>query len=361
MKTLFWSHDIWDYVETSYEENEEDEARSKEYQKRDANALFFILQAVDESIFSRIAAMMVDKGKVHAKTEDPHKDVGKLKKDGDKAMMGRLMSHKLIDRLLKRKIRLFRLRGSQILIHFRRGRGQGGYRGRICGRNNVLKCSYSNKTGHSEKFCWSKPKGANYVEEKEDDLLFMTMSAAKEEKSQVWYMDSGCSNHMSGDRLQFIAFDETGKSHVRLGDDKQLKVEGKGTVEISVGSSKKVIKEVHFTPSHAHNLLSVEKSKRAEDVLELIHADLCGSVKTESLAALVEKQSGKALKTLCTDRGGEFTSKDFDAFCDTQRKNRTVIEMARSMLRIKGMPDSFWAEAVAVAVQILNISPTKAV
>nr|GFC29516.1 retrovirus-related Pol polyprotein from transposon TNT 1-94 [Tanacetum cinerariifolium] len=94
----------------------------------------------------------------------------------------------------------------------------------------------------------------------------------------------------------------------------------------------------------------------------------------------VEKQSGKALKTLSTDRGGEFTSKDFDAFCDAhgikrqltapytpeqngvaERKNRTVIEMARSMLKMKGMPDSFWAEAVAVAVQILNISPTKAV
>nr|GFD31008.1 retrovirus-related Pol polyprotein from transposon TNT 1-94 [Tanacetum cinerariifolium] len=88
----------------------------------------------------------------------------------------------------------------------------------------------------------------------------------------------------------------------------------------------------------------VEKSKRAEDVLELVHADLCGPMKTESLAgskyfllftddfsrmswvyflkqksesfeyfvkfkALVEKQSGKALKTLRTDRGGEFTSK----------------------------------------------------
>nr|GEU93725.1 hypothetical protein [Tanacetum cinerariifolium] len=31
--------------------------------------------------------MMVDKGKVHAKTKDPHEDVGKLEKDGDKAMM----------------------------------------------------------------------------------------------------------------------------------------------------------------------------------------------------------------------------------------------------------------------------------
>ncbi|GKD28890.1 retrovirus-related pol polyprotein from transposon TNT 1-94 [Tanacetum coccineum] len=35
--------------------------------------------------------------------------------------------------------------------------------------------------------------------------------------------------------------------------------------------------------------------------------------------------------------------------------------MARSMLKQKGMPDSSWAEGVATAVHILNLSPTKAV
>ncbi|GJX39408.1 hypothetical protein Tco_0252711, partial [Tanacetum coccineum] len=48
MKTLFRSQDLWDYVETGYEENKEDEAHRKEHQKRDAKALFFIQQAVDE-------------------------------------------------------------------------------------------------------------------------------------------------------------------------------------------------------------------------------------------------------------------------------------------------------------------------
>ncbi|GJZ93263.1 hypothetical protein Tco_0665328 [Tanacetum coccineum] len=31
--------------------------------------------------------VMVDKDKEHAKTEDPHEDVGKLEKDGDKAVV----------------------------------------------------------------------------------------------------------------------------------------------------------------------------------------------------------------------------------------------------------------------------------
>ena len=44
-----------------------------------------------------------------------------------------------------------------------------------------------------------------------------------------------------------------------------------------------------------------------------------------------------------------------------ERKNRTVVEMARSMLKQTEMPDCFCAEAVAAAVHILNISPTKVV
>ncbi|GJR19471.1 hypothetical protein Tco_0967998 [Tanacetum coccineum] len=33
-----------------------------------------------------VSTKMIDEGKVHAKTEDPHEDVGKLEKDGDKTM-----------------------------------------------------------------------------------------------------------------------------------------------------------------------------------------------------------------------------------------------------------------------------------
>lgn len=44
-----------------------------------------------------------------------------------------------------------------------------------------------------------------------------------------------------------------------------------------------------------------------------------------------------------------------------ERKNRTVVEMVRSMLKTKTLPDRFWAEAVATSVYLLNLSPTKAV
>ncbi|XP_073114122.1 uncharacterized protein [Elaeis guineensis] len=44
-----------------------------------------------------------------------------------------------------------------------------------------------------------------------------------------------------------------------------------------------------------------------------------------------------------------------------ERKNRTVVEMAQSMLQGKMLPNEFLAEAVTTSVHLLNISPTKAV
>ena len=43
-----------------------------------------------------------------------------------------------------------------------------------------------------------------------------------------------------------------------------------------------------------------------------------------------------------------------------ERKNRTMMEMARCMIKAKGMPRSFWLEAIICANYVLNRCPTKA-
>jgi transposase InsO family protein len=43
-----------------------------------------------------------------------------------------------------------------------------------------------------------------------------------------------------------------------------------------------------------------------------------------------------------------------------ERKNRTVMEMARALLKSMGVPGKFWAEAVRHAVYLLNRLPSKA-
>jgi hypothetical protein len=44
-----------------------------------------------------------------------------------------------------------------------------------------------------------------------------------------------------------------------------------------------------------------------------------------------------------------------------ERRNRTVVATARSMLKAKGLPGWFWGEAVNAAVYVLNMCQTKSV
>ncbi|GKC38697.1 hypothetical protein Tco_1051081 [Tanacetum coccineum] len=53
---VFRSQDLWDLVDKGCADSTSEETTNKANQKRDAKALFFIQQSVDETIFSRIAA-----------------------------------------------------------------------------------------------------------------------------------------------------------------------------------------------------------------------------------------------------------------------------------------------------------------
>ena len=44
-----------------------------------------------------------------------------------------------------------------------------------------------------------------------------------------------------------------------------------------------------------------------------------------------------------------------------ERNNKTIMEMARSMLEAKHFPNEYWGEAVTTTVYIMNHCPTKSV
>lgn len=158
-----------------------------------------------------------------------------------------------------------------------------------------------------------------------------------------------------------------------------------------------------------------EKCWRARRPLEIVHTDiagpfdiasLCGNKyfiafiddfsrkgwvyiikdKSEALIvfkefkATVENQSARHLKILKSDRGGEYITKLFESFCKehgiihqltalftpqqigvAERKNRTILNMVRSIVKGKYFPRNFWAETVLCAVYLLNRCPTKSV
>ena len=92
------------------------------------------------------------------------------------------------------------------------------------------------------------------------------------------------------------------------------------------------------------------------------------------------KESECLIKCLRSDRGGEYTSTEFNEFCSTngikrqltitytpqqngvyERKNKTLMNMVRSMLAARKVPKVFWPEAVVWAIHVLNRSPTLSV
>ena len=44
-----------------------------------------------------------------------------------------------------------------------------------------------------------------------------------------------------------------------------------------------------------------------------------------------------------------------------ERKNRTIVEMARTMIKEKGLQIELWGEAMATVVYLINRCPTKAI
>lgn len=100
--------------------------------------------------------------------------------------------------------------------------------------------------------------------------------------------------------------------------------------------------------------------------------------KFKSFNTLVEQETHSKLKNLRTDRGGEFTSVEFQAFCDTfgikrhltapyspqqnrvvERRNRTLLEMTRSILKHMNMPTYLWGEAIRHAAYLINRVATR--
>ncbi|GKC67343.1 retrotransposon protein, putative, ty1-copia subclass [Tanacetum coccineum] len=155
--------------------------------------------------------------------------------------------------------------------------------------------------------------------------------------------------------------------------------------------------------------------ERAKDLLGLIHTDVCGPFRTVSRQKAsyfvtfiddfsrygyvyllkhkhevfetfkvfqkeVENQLGKTIKSLRSDRGGEYMSQEFlDHLKDhgiishrtppytpqhngvSERRNRTLLDMVRSMMSQTTLLKSFWDYALKSAARILNMVSTKKV
>jgi len=399
-----------------------------------------------------------------------------------------------------------------------------------------IQCYNCEKFGHYADECWHKKDGKrNHKGEEKGNItqdgsdlevvLLMATTCEGDPLCEDWYLDSGCSNHMTGHREWLINFDFSRKTSVKLADNRSLESEGIGDIAIKMKDGRNaLIEKVLLVPGMKCNLLSIgqliekgfsvtmegntlnlydkqgnlilkskltksrtflcsiknakdvcmsaasdgdsnwlwhmryghlnfrslsylstknlvsglpvldaskktcetflkgkqsrlpfvsEKPKRSKAALEVLHSDICGPFEVPTIGGskyfitfedehtrmlwlytiklnsetlevfkkfkiLTEKESGKSIKILRTDGGGEYTSKSFEELCSNEgishevtspytpqhnglaeRRNRTILDMARSMLKQKNMPHMFCGEAVSTATYILNKCPTK--
>ena len=155
--------------------------------------------------------------------------------------------------------------------------------------------------------------------------------------------------------------------------------------------------------------------EQATDLLEIIHTDVCGPMSvsarggyryfvtfTDDLSSYgyiylmkhksetferfkefqneVENHRNRKIKFLWSDRGGEYLSYDFLTHLKasgivsqltppgtpqrngvSERRNRTLLDMVRSMMSLTDLSLSFWGYALETAAFTLNRAPSKSV
>jgi len=75
------------------------------------------------------------------------------------------------------------------------------------------------------------------------------------EKQKSWYLDSGCSRHMTGEKSMFLTLTMKEGGNVKFGGNKSGKIIGTGTI----GNSSIFIINVWLVDGLEHNLLSIRQ------------------------------------------------------------------------------------------------------
>nr|CAB3459387.1 unnamed protein product [Digitaria exilis] len=100
--------------------------------------------------------------------------------------------------------------------------------------------------------------------------------------------------------------------------------------------------------------------RRADGVLDLVHGDICGPI---TPATPNDMSRFMWLCLLASKDQAPAAIRRFKVAAEVESgrklKNGTVVGMARSMMKAKGLPGLFWGEAVNTAVYILNRSSTR--
>nr|GEV23897.1 retrovirus-related Pol polyprotein from transposon TNT 1-94 [Tanacetum cinerariifolium] len=147
--------------------------------------------------------------------------------------------------------------------------------------------------------------------------------------------------------------------------------------------------KLKFVKDHLYSFCELGKAKRksfhtkltpsSKRQLHLLHMDLCGPMRVASVNGkryvLVQRELQAQVRVVRTDKGTEFLNQTLYAYFAAERirhqtsiartpeqngvvkrRNRTLIEAARTMLSAAKVPLFFWAKAIAIACFTQNRS-----
>jgi hypothetical protein len=138
-------------------------------------------------------------------------------------------------------------------------------------KNRDKKCTKCNKLGHIASDCRSKilksDDRVNTITEKESSKqIIFHLSEKSNDLKEVWLLDSGTSSHVCCLKEFYKDF-EPYNSKIKVGDGREVRVTGKGSVEIKVKTNNQIknlrLEDVLYVPELKVNLISIGKiSKR---------------------------------------------------------------------------------------------------
>ena len=119
----------------------------------------------------------------------------------------------------------------------------------LCNKLDGLKRKLhsSKKNVKKDESCFEKQECLSHV------CLFVH-TALKVFNSCLWYLDNGCSRHMTGDKSLFKSLKEKEDVYVTFGDGSHSQVLGKGTIDIS---GLPLLKNILYIKGLKANLLSI--------------------------------------------------------------------------------------------------------
>ncbi|KAL2250125.1 UNVERIFIED_CONTAM: Retrovirus-related Pol polyprotein from transposon TNT 1-94 [Sesamum indicum] len=234
---------------------------------------------------------------------------------------------------------------------------------------------------------------------------------------------SSANVHICADKSLFVSYQAISRRTVSMGNSSTAEVLGIGSVDLKFPSRRILsLKRVHYVPTVRRNIISgyldddlfkVRVDNNKIDVSDSIILNVESSTlwhsrdhkryfitfiddcsrycyaflmknKDEALDKYIlfkneaETQTGKKLKRLRSDRGGEYESSKFNEYCQTfgiiheetppyspssngmaELKNRTFKDMINSLLLTSRLPKYLWGEALNTTCHILNRVPLK--